>query len=222
MPRGALQGEPSILGAPPYERAPDDQCFVLALDPRSGDAVALSMRWGISIGEARQRRLHLRVEQLGDRRISRMLRCVVPLSGYIQPGFRRSRIAVTISTSTTIAAAAVWKRDVAGDCFAIITTDANEELAPALARMPVLLPPSLWSGWLSAAPLTSLDIAAASRPAPAAWLHAVAVKRVPLNAASLSVEQQMEDCAPGCGPEDTDYWPAARHLAATPVTHSPR
>jgi hypothetical protein len=37
MPRGVLQGEPEILGMPPYERRPGERCLVLAREMVSGE-----------------------------------------------------------------------------------------------------------------------------------------------------------------------------------------
>jgi putative SOS response-associated peptidase YedK len=200
MPRGALQGEPSILGVPPYAREAGEHCFVLARDPESGDAIPAAMRWGLPLAESKRRRLHLRVDQLAGRRFGRMLRCIVPASGYVQPGFRRSHIAITFAAPMSLAIAAVWKQEAGGSSFAIITTEASDELAPALSQMPVLLPPALWPRWLSDTLLTTADLALLSRPAPAAWLRAEALRRAPPHPRSLSVTRQIEDWAPGSAP----------------------
>jgi hypothetical protein len=84
-----------------------------------------------------------------------------------------------------------------GPRFAIVTTEANEFLAPAHNRMPALLPPAMWASWIEPGALTSADLAIIERPAPPAWLRAQAIRGVQERHAPLSAGRQLADWAPG-------------------------
>ena len=221
MPRGALQGEPERLGSPPHARSPGELCLTFAAAPASGETVPMAMRWGLVVpATPKQRRLHLRVDQILGRRAARLGRCLVPLGGYTQRGVRGSRIAVTIAHDLTLAVAAIWEGGWPGPAFAVVTTDANEALAPALQRMPVLLPPELWPLWLSDDPLSSADTALIQRPAPPAWLRARAIRggrrgRDVPDEGAMSVRQQLRDMAPGL-----DLWEPPERRRAGPAAGS--
>jgi putative SOS response-associated peptidase YedK len=198
MPRGVLQGEPELLGLPPFQRRPGDPCLVMARNPVTGEAVPVAMRWGMARpNDLRRRTLALRVDQLGGKRTSRWSRCLVPVGGYLQAGVRRSRIRVTVSEEMSLAIAGIWTDDVGGPTFAIITTDANDLLAPAHQRMPVMLSPALWSMWLEERPLTPADLALVEKPVPPSWLQARATRDDGDQGAQLSVGQQLQQFAPG-------------------------
>jgi putative SOS response-associated peptidase YedK len=221
MPRGVLQGEPERLGVPPYARSPDELCLTFAAAPGSGETVPMAMRWGLFVpASPKQRRLHLRVDQILGRWAARHSRCLLPVGGYTQRGKRNSRIAVTVAEDLTLAIAGVWESGWPAPAFAVVTTEANEALAPAMQRMPVLLPPELWPLWLSGAPLSIADVALLERPAPSAWLRARATRgavRTGKDApdeGALSVRQQLRNLAPGL-----DLWEPPdrrRGLAAQP------
>jgi putative SOS response-associated peptidase YedK len=170
----------------------------LARDPAAGEAVPAAMRWGMSVpSDPRRRTLHVRADQLKGKRIARRLRCLVPVSGYVQRGVRQSRICVTVAADITLAVAAVWDDEIGGPTFAIVTTEADEMLAPAHARMPALLPPSLWPRWLGEWPLDQTDLALIDRPPPAAWLRARALPRRADEGPAAPVARQLQEWAPG-------------------------
>jgi putative SOS response-associated peptidase YedK len=198
MPRGVLQGEPETLGRPPWERLPGEACLVIARDPDSNEAVPAAMRWGLPLSGTRsQRRLVFGVEQLTTRRVARLPRCLVPLEGYVQPGVRRSRIGVEMAAEFSLGAAAVWEDGPGGAGFALVTTEANELLAAAHARMPVLLPAGVWPMWLAASPPGPAELALLRRPAPADWLRARALPKQALRQPVQPVARQLEAWAPG-------------------------
>lgn len=198
MPRGVLQGEPEFLGLPPYHRRPGERCLVLVRDPSTGEAVPAAMRWGMPVpSQPRRRRLHVRADQLRGKRIARRLRCLVPVAGYVQPGVRQSRIGVTVAAEMSLAVAAIWEDEIGGAAFAIVTTEANELLAPAHARMPSLLPPSLWPRWLDEHPLDPTDLVLLDQPAPSAWFRTRALPRRGVEGTAQPVARQLQDWAPG-------------------------
>jgi putative SOS response-associated peptidase YedK len=198
MPRGVLQGEPDTLGLPPYDRRRGDPCLVLMRHPDTGDAVAATLRWGLPLAaDPRRRIVQLPVARLHAGRPARRARCLVPLDGYVQRGVKRTPIAVQVAGGMSLAAAAVWESGVSGACFAIITTEPNDVLSPAHARMPVLLPPSMWSSWIADGALSAADLAIIERPAPPAWLHARALRGAPARQPALSVARQLAELVPG-------------------------
>ncbi|MGG5821368.1 SOS response-associated peptidase family protein [Falsiroseomonas sp. HW251] len=199
MPRGVLLGELSFLGAPPYRREPGEHCFVVARQPETGDAMPTFLRWGLDVADGSQRRLQFRADQLAGRRLAGMARCIVPVSGFARLGPRRTCIDVTLTTPTSLAAAAVWTQDAGGPAFAIITAEAGDDLHPMLVRTPVLLAPAAWPRWLADGPLTGAALAAVARPVPAAWLR-IEQRKGRLGEPSLSVARQVEEWAPGSLP----------------------
>ena len=61
--------------------------------------------------------------------------------------------------------------------FAILTTNANELLAPLHHRMPVLLAPEHWPAWLGETAASETELSAMLRPYPGAAMSAWAVDR---------------------------------------------
>jgi len=57
----------------------------------------------------------------------------------------------------------------------IVTTDANEEVAPIHSRMPVVLEPQMWDEWLSPGPLEPTELRALLRPTRPGYLEAFPV-----------------------------------------------
>ncbi|WP_237213374.1 SOS response-associated peptidase family protein [Falsiroseomonas oryziterrae] len=215
MPRGVLFGEPELLGAPPFERAAGERCLALLQDPYTGDVVAAALRWGLPRHEMPRRpRLTLPVEGMRGRRLSRKPRCLIPVGGYVQPSVRRSRIAVGATVDLQLAIPAIWDASPQGPSFAILTTRANELLELAHTRMPVLLPPALWSNWLSAERLGGAELAILEQPAPSAWLKAAGRPRTSLRLTPATVERQLDLYAPGSELWD---WRAEHGFEDTPA-----
>jgi len=91
-------------------------------------------------------------------------RCLVPATGFFEwkaaPG-RKQPFAITVPERPLFAFAGLWEtwrpRDgEAIETFTIVTTDANEAIAPIHDRMPVILPKEAEDAWLRA------DVAEAS------------------------------------------------------------
>lgn len=216
MPRGVLQGDPYMLGAAPYERRPGDCCLVLMRDPETGEAVPAAMRWGMPTpSDPRRRILQVPVERLRGRRMARRSRCLVPVDGYAQRAVKRMPIAVRVAEGMTLTIAAVWEDGMGGPRFAVVTTEANEVLAPVHDRMPVLLPASMWSNWIAHRALTPADLAIIERPVPPAWVRAQAIRGVQTAQPALPVARQLAEWAPGSRlwePRDREQAQAAAEL----------
>jgi putative SOS response-associated peptidase YedK len=193
-----LQGEPEVLGVSPYERRSGDPCLVLMRDPATGDAVPAAMRWGLPVpADLRRRVLQVPVDRLRGKRLAGRPRCLVLMDGYTQLGVKRVQIGVRVAEAMSLAIAAIWEDRPGGPRFAIVTTEANEVLAPAHNRMPVLLPAGSWSSWMGEGPLAAADLALIERPAPPAWLRAQALRGTTRREEQQSVARQLADWAPG-------------------------
>jgi putative SOS response-associated peptidase YedK len=129
-----------------------------------------SFRWGLvpywaddlAIGN---RMINARAEGIADkgafRHAFRRRRCLVPADGFYEWAPRAGRkqkqpMFVHRPDGEPLAMAGLWERwrgpdqrdeDVLLTCT-IVTTAANEVVAPAHDRMPVILPPSAWDTWL--------------------------------------------------------------------------
>lgn len=91
-------------------------------------------------------------------------RCIVPMSAFYewdQATAPKQPYAFARSDGTPLALAGLWEgwRDPAGEVvrsFTIITTGANDTLAPIHDRMPVVLEQDDWASWLDTGPVSLL------------------------------------------------------------------
>ncbi len=174
-------------GAPSYSNynaCPSLGLPVLRSD-KEGGHVLDELKWGLRPGWAREKGrapINARCETVSSspmfRDAYRSRRCVVPISGFYEwaagaEGGRKQPWYIYPATSTipsnpsVLAPAGVWDfHEDSGPNFAIITTSANELMAPIHARLPAItidpeqvgrsLAPSLPAG----APLPALDLVA--------------------------------------------------------------
>jgi putative SOS response-associated peptidase YedK len=102
----------------------------------------------------------------------RQRRCLVPADGFYEwqrDGKRKQPFFIGMKDCSGFAFAGVWQ----GDAFAILTTQANELVAPLHDRMPVILDPADYDRWLD--PATPLDQLPALNPYPADRMEAFPV-----------------------------------------------
>ncbi|MBK6982201.1 MAG: SOS response-associated peptidase [Betaproteobacteria bacterium] len=154
-----------------FNIAPTQEAPVVRIDGAGGREVAL-LRWGlvpswskdIAIGN---RMINARSETVAEkpsfRNAYRSRRCVVPATGFFEwkgePG-RKQPYAITAEDQPLFALAGLWERwhDRASpeappvETFTILTTEANETVAPVHDRMPVILPAERVQDWLAAPP----------------------------------------------------------------------
>jgi putative SOS response-associated peptidase YedK len=181
--RFALHARPEVVAlqfalgavpplAPRYNIAPASEILVV----REGGAAAL--RWGLVPRWAKDpaagaRMINARAETVAGkpsfREAYRRRRCLVPASGFYE--WRRSGPAkqpfyVRPAAGELFAFAGLWERwegpDGPLETCAVITTQANEVMAPIHDRMPVIIPPGDHSRWLDCAPRN--DVGALLRP----------------------------------------------------------
>jgi len=106
----------------------------------------------------------------------RTRRCVVPATGYFEwkaEAGGKSPYAFVPTEQPCFGLAGIWETWTAPDggvleTYALITTDANETVAPVHDRMPVILAPSQFGDWIAATPSAALPM---MRPSPNEWLR---------------------------------------------------
>jgi putative SOS response-associated peptidase YedK len=149
--------------------APTDSLPVVRYDARAGERSLDVMRWGlvpfwakdIKVGFSN---INAKAEGVDTRPAFREAfqrrRCLVPLDNFYEwkkLGKDRQPYAVALADRRLMAMAGLWDswRSPGGErlrSFAIVTTAANELLAPVHDRMPVILGPENWPLWLGEAP----------------------------------------------------------------------
>jgi len=154
-------------------------------------------RWGLlpswaSDARIGARLINARAETLADkpafRAAFRRRRCLLPASGFYewrQTGTAREPVFIRRQDGRLLALAGVWElwRSPAGEAVptcAIVTTAANEALAPIHARMPAILEPPQFGRWLAPAPAAAsalAELVELLQPYPAPGLIAHPVSR---------------------------------------------
>ncbi|MEZ5332406.1 MAG: SOS response-associated peptidase [Thermoanaerobaculia bacterium] len=147
-----------------YNIAPTQEAAVVR--ESEGRRTLEALRWGLvpswaddpSIGG---RLINARSESAAEKpsfaESLRERRCLVPADGFYEwkpgPGRTRQPFWIRRPDGSPFAMAGLWDRWGSGDealeSFTILTTAANERLAPLHDRMPVLLPPDEWGRWLA-------------------------------------------------------------------------
>ena len=149
-----------------YNVAP--RAEVPAVRRRQDRKVLSLLRWGLVPSWAKDpkigdRQINARAESIVDKPAYRTAferrRCLIPADGFYEwqprPGQKRKQpMFVHRRDGEPMAFAGLWEvwREREDDDWlrtcAIVTTDANELLAPIHDRMPVILPESAWDTWL--------------------------------------------------------------------------
>ncbi|HXV23049.1 MAG TPA: SOS response-associated peptidase [Alphaproteobacteria bacterium] len=156
-----------LLNLPPrYNIAPTQEAPVVRLD-QQGRRELILMRWGLvplwakdlSMGA---RCINARAESVARKPAFRDAfqhrRCLVPTDGFFEwekKGKVRQPWRISPAEGGLMALAGLWERWRAPDggvvrTYAIITTEANEAIAPLHDRMPAVLPPEEFEEWLDA------------------------------------------------------------------------
>jgi putative SOS response-associated peptidase YedK len=160
----------SVLRVPPFPRrwnvAPQSPVPVV-YETREGERVAELMRWGLVPSWAKEPSIgaklnNARSDGIFDkpsfRQAARRRRCLLPASGFYewqatpggkQPWYVSARDGALLAMAGLFEAwrpapDAEWQLS-----CCVVTTDANELMAPIHDRMPVLIPREQWSRWLA-------------------------------------------------------------------------
>jgi putative SOS response-associated peptidase YedK len=172
--------------APRWNVAPGQPVAIVRVRRSSGERTLELRRWGLVPPWARDagvgaRLANARVESVAElpafRRAFRERRCLVPADGFYEwrtrgPRFRQP-YHVRPAAGGLFAIAGLWERWEGGaervDSCTLLTTRANEALAPLHDRMPVILPREAWTAWLEprlADPAALRALLAVSSPGP--------------------------------------------------------
>ena len=138
-------------------------------------------RWGLTPSWWKEKRpgpINARAETVATNRMFssafRERRCLIPATGFYEwrhaEGKGKQPHWITMADGELFAFAGLWERHSAGDTFAIITTEPNELVSPNHDGMPVIIPRSGYTGWLSGDEPEKL-----LRPYPADEMRAVRV-----------------------------------------------
>lgn len=178
------------MPGPTYNAAPGAELDVVA-EATPGRQVGL-MRWGLVQGwnradSSRPRPINIRAETalakapFADALI-RGRRCLVPAAGFYEfrkDEARRSHPFLFVPLATPVLAmAGIWSHPRGGEAtFAIITTEANGDVAPIHHRMPAVVDPAEWDGWLDRDNADAGWLASRLVPAPVGSLECRPVSR---------------------------------------------
>jgi putative SOS response-associated peptidase YedK len=142
---------------------------VIRLNPDTGDREMVLMRWGLVPFFAESpvfnyATINARAESLlqkpAFREPFRRRRCLVPINSYFEwqalDAKKKSKQAwaIGLKTEEPFALGGIWERWVSQDkqtvleSYSIVTTEANELLAPLHDRMPLILAPRDYPRWL--------------------------------------------------------------------------
>jgi putative SOS response-associated peptidase YedK len=179
---------------PRWNAAPTSQLPVVV--SREGGRILTLMRWGLvppwakSIAAGRST-FNARAEDVRTRPAFRGAwtagrRCLVIADAYYEwRSTDKQPFAVALANRGPMTFAGLWDSwcDLATKggkplkSFAILTTTANELIAPLHHRMPVLLGPAQWPAWLGETGASESELSAMLRPYPSAVMSAWAVGR---------------------------------------------
>jgi putative SOS response-associated peptidase YedK len=153
---------------PSYNVAPTRDVYAVLED--GGVRHLDAFHWGLVPFWAKDpkigsRMINARADSLAEKnaykQAFRKRRCIIPADGFYEwqarPGEKRKQpYYVTRSDGERLAFAGLWEVWRGGDgeplrSVTIITTDANDDMAPIHDRMPVILPESSWETWLDRA-----------------------------------------------------------------------
>jgi putative SOS response-associated peptidase YedK len=169
--------------APRFNVAPTDQ--VLALTERSAGRELMLARWGLIPHWAKEakvgaRMINARAETLAEKSAYRPLlakgRCLVLADGFyewrLDPDGKKRPVRYTLEDGEPFGFAGLWTswRDPGSGeqlrSVTIITTSANELVAPVHDRMPVILPRAVEEQWLDreVPPAAALELLAPYPP----------------------------------------------------------
>jgi len=167
---------------PRWNAAPTSKLPVVVSN--NGERTLTAMRWGLIPSWARDIKIgastfNARAEGIDTRPAFRSAwqagrRCLVIADGYYEwRDTDKQPFAVGLSNRGPMTFAGLWDASREGNgetikSFAIITTAANDLLAPLHNRMPVLLPPGCWASWLGEQAATAAKLKTMLKPYPGA------------------------------------------------------
>lgn len=192
---GILYGLEDLPGlAPSYNLTPTESILVVRVNPESGGREAVGMRWGLVPSWAQDLKIGAKLinarsetvsEKPAFRAALKLRRCLIAMDGFYEwkrdvepsvPWF------FCLKDRKPFSIAGLWERwtDPAGkvvESCCMLTTAANELMAPVHHRMPVILDPADYALWLDPAMRDPAKLAHLYAPFPADRMTAWAVSR---------------------------------------------
>ena len=177
---------------PRYNIAPTQAVLAVIKPPREPGNYAFPMRWGLVPSWAKdlkigQKLTNARSETLSEkpsfRGAYKYRRCLIPAAGFYEwqrDGSRKQPFFITSTSKSPLAMAGLWEHwsGPAGEeiqSCTIITTAANEVMAPIHDRMPVLLAKEHFQTWLAPDLQDTKPFRDLLVPCPDEWLNAYPV-----------------------------------------------
>ena len=188
---GPRVGKPTRNHPARYNAAPRQSLLVVRHDQDAGGRVVEPMRWGLIPTWAKEAKLGdraINARDIGEdgrpieaRPMFRdswnaCRRCLIPLNSFFEwkaAGKAKRPYAIALADGLLMGVAGLWEpwRDPTNGeeirSFTIITTAANEALAPIHHRMPVVIAAQDYGAWLYGPPDPAKAL---MRPCPSAWL----------------------------------------------------
>ncbi len=167
-----------------YNIAPTQAAAVIVnRDVAPSEREIEAFRWGLVPSWARDRSIASRLINARSETVAskpsfrsalRKRRCLVLADGFYEwrkAGKERIPHWIHLDDEAPFAMAGLWERwrqspDEVLHTFTIITTDANEAVAPIHKRMPVILPAESWSDWLAPGEVRADAVQSLLAPAP--------------------------------------------------------
>jgi len=189
--RSYFQHRNEMLFPPRYNIAPTQPVAIVRLDARSERRLEL-VRWGLIPSWVKDpavfttlinARSETAAEKPSFRGAMRHRRCLVPATGFYEwlgPAGRKRPHLFRPRAGGLLALAGLHEHWLGADgseieTMAILTTAANADVAPVHDRMPVILAPESFPGWLDCAPGSAAGVMGLLVPAPEGLLEAVEV-----------------------------------------------
>jgi len=153
-----LTTEPTGELLPSYNVAPTQEAPVVRQN-RDGERTAAMLKWGL-VPHWAEENAHGHINSRSEtadttaafRDAFARRRCLVPASGFFEwkklDDGSKQPYYVRLNDGPPFAFAGLWERREDTRTFAILTTDANDLLAPIHDRMPVILDPDDYDLWL--------------------------------------------------------------------------
>jgi putative SOS response-associated peptidase YedK len=170
---------------PHWNAAPTSKVPVVV--SRHRERTLTLMRWGLVPSWAKDIKIgystfNARAEGIDTRPAFRTAwqagrRCLVIADGYYEwRDTDKQPFAIALGNRGPMTFAGLWDewREPGGGTlksFTIVTTAANDLLAPLHGRMPVLIPPDRWAGWLGEQSTADVALKAMLRPYPGAAMN---------------------------------------------------
>jgi putative SOS response-associated peptidase YedK len=184
---GIPPGRPTPNVPANWNAAPTEDLPVVRFDAKAGERRLDMLRWGLVPYWAKDTKIgfstiNAKAESVDAkpafRDAFRRRRCLVPVDAFYEWDKRRDErqpYAIAFADRRLMALAGLWEnwRSPDGEwlrSFAIVTTAANDLVAPLHDRMPVILDPPAWPLWLGEAPAGAADLKTLLRPYPAAGM----------------------------------------------------